>query len=174
MLASTPDKTVRYEGTLFRALNPIYAREPMSGRGAQLYGGRFNKKGTPALYTCLTVMTALREANQAGSLQPTTLISYDADIGRVFDSRDEAALLDEGMVPSSLADPTWRDQMKASGEARTQTFARHLAAAGYHGLLVRSFAPGANADDLNLVLWQWGAAAPARLTLIDDQKRLSR
>ncbi|MCF6370895.1 RES domain-containing protein, partial [Rhizobium sp. TRM95001] len=38
----------------------------------------------------------------------------------------------------------------------------------------RSFAPGANADDLNLVLWQWGAAAPARLTLIDDEKRLSR
>lgn len=165
---------MRYEGALFRALNPIFAREPMSGRGAELYDGRFNKKGTPALYTCLTVMTALREANQAGSLQPTTLISYDADIGRVFDTRDEAALMDEGMAPSSLADPTWRNQMKASGEARTQTFARHLAAAGYHGLLVRSFAPGANADDLNLVLWQWGAAAPARLTLIDDEKRLSR
>ena len=139
-----------------------------------MYGGRFNKKGTPALYTCLTVMTALREANQAGSLQPTTLVSYDADIGRLFDTRDEAALLAEGMTPSSLADPTWRDQMKASGEAGTQAFARHLAAVGYHGLLVRSFAPGANVDDLNLVLWHWGAVAPARLTLIDDEKRLSR
>jgi len=51
----------------------------MSGRGAELYGGRFNKKGTPALYTALIVMTALREANQAGTLQPTMLIAYEAD-----------------------------------------------------------------------------------------------
>lgn len=72
MPASTPDKTMRYEGALFRALNPIYAREPMCGRGAGMYGGHFNKKGTPALYTCMTVMTALRDASQAGSLQPTT------------------------------------------------------------------------------------------------------
>jgi RES domain-containing protein len=50
----------------------MYAREPMCGRGAGMYGGHFNKKGTPALYTCMTVMTALRDANQAGSLQPTT------------------------------------------------------------------------------------------------------
>jgi RES domain-containing protein len=165
---------MRFQGKLYRALNPGFARQPMSGRGAELYGGRFNRKGTPALYTCLTVMTALREANQAGSLQPTTLISYDADIARVFDSRDVAALGAEGMNPSSLADPSWRDEMKAKGEADTQLFAGRLAAAGYHGLLVRSFAPGASGSDLNLVLWQWGADAPARLTLIDDEGRLSR
>jgi RES domain-containing protein len=40
--------------------------------------------------------------------------------------------------------------------------------------LVRSFAPGANAEDLNLALWRWGADAPARLVLIDDENRLSR
>ncbi len=146
----------------------------MSGRGAKLYGGRFNCKGTPALYTCLTVMTALREANQAGSLQPTTLISYDADIARVFDCGNHAALPAWGMNASSLADPGWRDQMKTNGEAETQAFARRLASAGFHGLLVRSFAPGATGDDVNLVLWTWGAAPPARLTLIDDEKRLSR
>lgn len=74
---------MRFQGELYRALNPIYAREPMSGRGAELYGGRFNRKGTPALYMSLSVMTALREANQAGSLQPTMLVSYDADIASV-------------------------------------------------------------------------------------------
>lgn len=165
---------MRFQGNLYRALNPIYARQPMSGRGAELYGGRFNRKGTPALYNCLTVMTALREANQIGSLQPTTLISYDADIERVFDCRDEVALEAEGMSASSLADPTWRDQMKDKGVADTQVFAGNLAAAGYHGLLVRSFAPGASNEDLNLVLWQWSAALPARLSLIDDEGRLSR
>jgi RES domain-containing protein len=165
---------MRFQGALYRALNPIYAREPLSGRGAELYGGRFNRKGTPALYTSVSVMTALREANQVGSLQPTTLVSYDADIERVFDSRDDAALQAEGMDAAALADATWRNQMKATGEAKTQAFARRLVAAGYDGLLIRSFAPGATNNDLNLVLWNWSNALPSRLTLIDDEGRLSQ
>lgn len=165
---------MRYTGSLYRALNPIYAHEPLSGRGAALYGGRFNAKGTPALYTSLDVMTALREANQAGGLQPTTLVSYEADIGRVFDTRDVAALSAEGMDDAALADNTWRDQMKATGEARTQAFSRELSTKGYDGLLVRSFASGAGADNLNLVLWKWGPALPSRLRLVDDEDRLSR
>lgn len=164
---------MRFQGTLYRALNPIYARQPFSGRGAALYGGRFNRKGTPALYLSQSVMSALREANQAGSLQPTTLVSYDANIEAVFDCRDETALLDRDMKPHFLADPGWREQMKIAGQARTQGFARQLAEEGYHGLLVRSFAPGANNDDINMVLWTWSADAPNRLTLIDDEKRLS-
>ena len=165
---------MQYRGKLYRALNPIYAREPLSGRGAELYGGRFNPKGTPALYTSLSVLTALREANQVGNLQPTTLVSYDAEIGQVFDSRDEQALLAEVVDAAALADNSWRDQMRATSEAVTQGFARRLIALGYHGLLVRSFAPGALMDDLNLVLWTWGDALPSRLTLVDDEGRLSR
>jgi RES domain-containing protein len=165
---------MRYEGKLYRALNPVHAREPLSGHGAKLYGGRFNPKGTPALYTSLAVLTALREANQVGSLQPTTLVSYDADIYSVFDSRDEAALAAEGMDATALSDPTWRDRMKAAGEARTQEFARRLIGARYNALLVRSFAAGSSADDMNLVLWKWADSLPARLVLIDDENRLSR
>lgn len=163
-----------YRGNLYRALNPIYAREPLSGRGAELYGGRFNPKGMPALYTCLSITTALREANQVGSFQPTTLVSYDADIRLVFDTRDQDALAAEGVNDKTLADPGWRNQMRKGGEAATQTFARKLAGKGFHGLLVRSFAPGTTATDLNLVLWRWGSEAPARLTVIDDEGRLSR
>lgn len=162
-----------YRGLLYRALNPVYAREPLSGRGAQLYGGRFNAKGTPALYASLSVRTALREANQVGALQPTTLVSYDAEIERVFDSRDAVALAAHDIDSETLADAGWRDQMKTQGEAKTQAFARRLAEAGYQGLLVRSFARGAGADDLNLVLFAWGAGPPSRLTLIDDEKRLA-
>jgi RES domain-containing protein len=165
---------IRFQGKLYRALNPVYAREPLSGRGAQLYGGRFNPKGTAALYLSLSVMTALREANQVGSLQPTTLVAYEAEIGNIFDCRDEAGLATNNMDAVTLADTTWRDQMKTSGEATTQAFARRLIVAGYNGLLVRSFAPGATSEDMNLVLWKWGDTAPARLFLIDDENRLSR
>jgi len=163
-----------YRGHLFRALNPIYARDPLSGRGAELYGGRFNRKGVPALYASLNVTTALREANQVGSFQPTTLVSYDADIRSVFDARDASALAMEGIDHETLSDPTWRDQMKASGASATQLFAGNLIAKGYHGLLVRSFAAGTTENDVNLVLWQWSSSPPSRLTLIDDEGRLAR
>jgi RES domain-containing protein len=162
-----------YSGKLYRALNPVYAREPMSGRGAARYGGRFNPKGVPALYTSTSVLTALREANQVGDLQPTTLVCYRADIEMVFDTTDIAALEAMGFDEIALADPTWRDQMRTAGEARTQRFARDLIAVGYNGLLVRSFAKGAGAGDTNLVLWKWGANAPSHLELVDDEDRLS-
>ncbi len=44
-----PIRYGRYQGPLYRALNPVYAREALSGRGAALYGGRFNPKGTATL-----------------------------------------------------------------------------------------------------------------------------
>lgn len=163
---------MRYRGKLFRALNPIYARDPLSGYGAGLHGGRFNPRGMPAFYASLSVLTALREANRVGDLQPTTLVCYEADIENLFDTRDEDALEPFGMDSLALADPAWRDRMKAAGKAPTQTFAERLIARNFNGLLVRSFAPGAAEDDLNFVLWKWGNEAPSRLILIDEEGRL--
>lgn len=165
---------MRYTGPLYRALNPVWARQPLSGRGAALHGGRFNPKGLPALYASLSIMTALNEANQAGRFQPVTLVAYDAVMDRVFDSRDVAALDAMEFPAADLADPGWRDRMRADGEAPTQAFGRTLIEAGFDALVVRSFAPGAREDDLNIVLWRWGEALPARLTVIDDEKRLDR
>jgi len=163
---------MRFQGTLYRALNPLYAREPLSGRGAQLYGGRFNAKGVPALYLTLDVQTAIREANQVGSLQPTTLVAYDADIDDVFDSRDVGALTAHGLTAVDLAATTWRDEMRGTGRSKTQSFAADLFAGGYSGLLVRSFARGSTETDLNLVLWRWEETGRCRLTVIDEEGRL--
>jgi RES domain-containing protein len=138
-----------------------------------MYGGRFNPKGTPALYASLSPVTALREANQVGALQPTTLVAYEADLRPVFDARDAEALDGFGMTPKNLASAAWRDEMIANGESGTQAFARRLIVAGYAALLVRSFARGASPTDLNLVLWRWGDEASARLVLIDDENRLA-
>ncbi|HET6605047.1 MAG TPA: RES domain-containing protein [Rhodopila sp.] len=162
-----------YSGKLYRALNPVYAREPLSGEGGRHYGGRFNPKWGPALYCSLSIMTIVREANQACTLQPTTLVAYEAEIDAIFDGADEVALRPEGMDTAALAASTWRDEMRTAGEARTQAFARTLIANGYSALLVRSFAPGASGQDLNLVLWRWGNTPPARLILIDDEGRLA-
>lgn len=162
-----------YKGKLYRALNPVYAKQPLSGEGAKRYGGRFNPRGIPALYCSLSILTAIREANQAGTLQPTTLVSYDAAIDAVFDSTSPAALQSEHLDMGMLAANSWRDEMNAKGEAQTQSIARILMSKSYNGLLIRSFAPGATDEDLNLVLWRWTSASPTRLTLIDDEGRLS-
>ncbi|EPX78596.1 RES family NAD+ phosphorylase [Litoreibacter arenae] len=163
----------RYTGPLYRALNPVYAREPLSGRGADLYGGRFNTKGTPALYTALDPATALREANQVGSLQPTILVSYAADLGPVFDTRDEGALEQYSMTAALLADPAWRTRMLDGQAVPTQDFARSLIGDGFAGLLIRSFAKGAAASDFNIVLWNWTGDG-CTLSVVDDEDRLSR
>jgi RES domain-containing protein len=162
-----------YRGKLYRALNPVFAREPLSGRGAALHGGRFNRKGRPTLYTSLSIMTALREANQVGSLQPTTLVCYEATIDQVADTRDRQLLASHGMDEEALAASDWRDAMRERGSARTQDFACDLIAEGYAALLVRSFAPGTSSTDLNLVLWSWSDVGNALLALIDDENRLS-
>lgn len=161
-----------FEGRLYRALNPIWASRPLSGEGAARFGGRFNPVGVPALYCSLDPLTALREANQVGDLQPTTLVALDARIADVFDSRDDTALAQFDMTQAALADPGWREAMLRGGEAPTQSLARRLREDGYAGILVPSFARGAGEGALNLVLWRWGERQPHRLSLIDDEQRL--
>ena len=161
-----------YTGKLYRALNPVWARQPLSGAGAAAYGGRFNARGVAALYCSLSPVTALREANQVGDLQPTTLVAFDASIAHVFDTRNPDALADHGITANDLASADWRDEMLTSRACATQRLADALIGTGYHGLLVRSLARGAVAEDFNLVLWRWGDGPPSRLTVIDDEGRL--
>ena len=163
---------MHFQGFLYRALNPIRAREPLSGEGARLHGGRFNPKGVPALYTAMSVMTTIREANQIGTLQPTTLVSYEADLTPIFDATDGDALRGYDMTRADLAANDWRIQMRAEGKAPTQILAERLIADGYDGLKVPSFANGATGEDLNSVLWVWGSSLPTKLILIDDEGRL--
>jgi RES domain-containing protein len=166
--------TTAYEGLLYRALNPRWATDPLSGEGAALYGGRFNARGTPVLYTSLSPVTALKEAQQVGTFQPITLVAYEASIPRLFDGRDIDALETFGMMPADLAGPGWRDAMRGGRLAPTQSFGARLKEAGIHGLLVSSFAPGADAGDLNIVVFTWNSAGGATLRVIDDERRLAR
>jgi RES domain-containing protein len=177
---------MRYQGLLYRALNPVYARDALSGEGARRYGGRFNPKGMPALYTATSVLTAIREANQIGTLQPTTVVAYEADIDPVLDGTDDAALAAWGMTVAGLGADDWRARMAAEGKSPTQRLAEDLKANGFAGLLVRSFAKGASGGvtggvtgknmgpDLNLVLWTWGPRRPSLLRVVDDEGRLTR
>lgn len=162
---------MRLQTVVYRALNPVWVRDPLSGEGARRFGGRFNPKGTAALYCTLDPVTALREVSQIGQpLQPTILVSFQADVTPVFDATDAAALAGQGMTPAGLAANDWRAHMAAGRDAPTQRFARRLFQAGYAGMLAPSYARLAPREARNLILWRW---SPDTLRLIDDDRRLA-
>lgn len=163
---------MRLQAIVYRALNPVWAGDPLSGEGARRFGGRFNPKGMAALYCTLDPVTAVREVSQIGlPLQPTILVSYEADVDPVFDATDPTALAGLGMTAAALAANDWRVQMAAGRDAPTQAFARRLQDAGFAGMLAPSYARLAPPQARNLILWRW---TPATLRLIDDDGRLKR
>ena len=163
MRAALPDG--RFVGTIYRALNPLWMRQPLSGEGARRHGGRFNARGTPALYTALTPEGAMAEANQAGRpFEPVTLVAYEADLGPVLDATLPLAEID----PVLLAADDWRLRMLADGISPGQQMAARLIASGWVGMIVPSFARGVAPGARNLVLWQWEGA----LRVIDSEGRL--
>lgn len=163
----------RFVGALYRTLNPIYARQPLSGRGAEIHGGRFNAKGRPALYLALDPATALREANQVGSFQPIILVSYRSRLGPIFDTRDAAALGRYGITDAAIASPSWRFDMLERKAVPTQDFTEALISDGFVGLLARSFAAGMSADNLNIVMWRWDGDG-CLLEVVDEENRLGK
>ncbi|GAB5373810.1 MAG: RES domain-containing protein [Acuticoccus sp.] len=152
----------------------MYARTPLSGRGAAIHGGRFNPKGREnPLHLARGGDRAPRGEPGWDAAQPTTLVAYRADIGPVLDGRDDDALAQYGLDRAALGAPDWRIRMLTNQTVPTQNLAERLIADGYAGLLVSSFARGATDRSLNLVLWRWNTRAHDRLELIDDEGRLS-
>ena len=160
---------MEYRGILYRAISPRYARTPLSGDGAALYGGRFNRKGMPALYTSMDLMTCLYEANQTGGFYPATLVAYDAYFTNLIDSSELSASDTQVFAESN----DWRTEMNTRGSAPSQDMAFALSEAGFDGLIVPSFEPrAARTNGRNLVLWRWGPNLPAQITVIDPENRL--
>ena len=164
---------MRVRGLVYRAHNPQWSWTPLSGEGARRHGGRFNRRGIPALYTSLAPLTAIREAEPLRRpMQPLTLCAYEVDAEPVFDATDERECRLQGVEEIDIACPFWEAEMLEGALPASQALADRLIATGYAGMQVRSFAAGAGAGDVNLVMWKWGNDRPARVVLIDDEGRL--
>ena len=163
---------MRFRGLVYRAHNSQWSWTPLSGEGARRHGGRFNRRGLPALYTSLTPLAAIREALPLGQpMQPLTLCASKIDAEPVFDALDEERRRALGVLDSDLACPAWEAEMLAGSFPASQALADRLVAAGYAGMRVHSLAAGAGVDDPDLVMWKWGSERPARVVLIDDEGR---
>ena len=117
----------------------------------------------------------MREAQPLGRpMQPLTLCAYEVDTEPIVDTLDEDQCRALGVNDSDLACPTWEADMLAGAVPASQALADRLIAAGYAAMRVRSFAVGAGAGEVNLVMWRWGSRRPHRVVLVDDEGRLFR
>ena len=166
---------MRFTGTVYRAHNPKWAFDPLSGKGAKQYGGRFNRPGRPALYTSLSPETAWMEAQQGFAFkpQPLTLCGYDVDCEKVVDLRDKTTRTELKITLAELGCP-WEDLADQKQTPPTWAIADLLIRRGASAILTPSFAPKAEAHDINAVFWKWGPSTPQRVEVIDDLDRLPR
>ena len=163
---------MRFCGIVYRAHDPRWSWPPVSGEGARLHGGRFNRIGVPAFYASLSPLTAIREASPLGQpLQPLLLCAYDVDAEPIFDALDHTQRRAHAVTDDDLRCPTWERDMHRVMPL-PHALADRLISAGCAGMRVPSFAPGAAASDLNLVFWRWGRRRPSRIVLIDDDRRI--
>ncbi|NOT68528.1 MAG: RES domain-containing protein [Methylophilaceae bacterium] len=159
----------------YRAHHPMWSFDPLSGEGAKKHGGRFNRPGCAALYLSLDPTTAWMEAQQGFPFkpQPMTLVAYEIDCTKIADLNDEALLKRLGFSSQDLA-CAWEAMAAKKQEPATWQLVNQLRSLDVAGILVRSFASACNANNQNLVLWDWSDSAPNAVRLIDDFDRLPR
>jgi RES domain-containing protein len=166
---------VRFQGTCYRGHDPRWAFDPLSGEGARLKGGRFNRTGQAALYLTLKLEGLFLEMSHgfAHRFDPLTICCYDVDASDIIDLRTNADCEKMETTFEVLSCP-WALDIAEGREPPSWRLTDGLLKDGAAGLLVPSFAHGANPTlHHNLVLWKWGADLPYRVTVYDPSSRLS-
>ncbi|GHA39047.1 hypothetical protein GCM10007989_38500 [Devosia pacifica] len=166
---------MRFVGTCYRAHDPRWSIKLTSGAGAAIRGARFNPRGVPALYLGLSIMTAIKEISQGlpHRLDPTVLCSYDVDCEDIIDLTTEQG---RGAASVSALDMScdWAFDLAVGDQPASWAVHHQLVARGVAGIVVPSYAAGADHNDRNLVLWDWGPALPHQVEVFDPSGRLPR
>ena len=100
--ALAKDAAEKWSGLAYRHISPTF--DPLSTRGAELHGGRWNKPGTPALYLALSMETARAEFDRlvdlrvqaASDLHPRNLVRVQLNLAEVVDLQDDSVLRELG------------------------------------------------------------------------------
>jgi RES domain-containing protein len=166
---------LRFIGTCYRAHDPRWSFKPTSGEGAAIRGARFNPRAVPTLYLGLSIMTAIKEANQGFGhrLDPCVLCSYEVDCEDIADLTTGQGRGDFSAAFEDMA-CAWATSLSEGERPPSWSIYDRLRSLGVAGILVPSFAPGGDSDDKNLVLWDWGPALPHKVTVFDPSGRLPK
>ncbi len=152
-------------------LTPRWAHQPLSGDGAARHGGRWNAKGTPALYLSAELTTAVAEYEQDIGIRPGTFCAYDVNVKGVLDLTSGEVVASRGIDPAERFVP-WKTILLV--ERRVPPgwlIAERLSGMGANGVLVPSVRP---TGGTNLVLWRWNDAPERTVVALDPQTDLPR
>jgi RES domain-containing protein len=105
-----------WSGTTFRYTS--HGREPLSGAGARLTGGRWNPKGVfPTIYLAQPRAACIGEFGRmaaANGMDPLAMLARPFDLHTVevngltiLDLREEKALRHVGLAPEDISDDDW-------------------------------------------------------------------
>ena len=108
-----PARLVRIDGRFWRMLGVKWQRQPLSGQGAANNGGRWNRRGVPALYLATEHATAIAEYHQA-LVRPGTLAVYEVMSASIADLRTVTASRSAG-VGSTTPDEPWNQRFDVEG-----------------------------------------------------------
>ena len=157
-----PAITVKHR--VWRVLAPKWAHAPLSGAGAAIQGGRFNRPGIETFYCSYDPMTALVEYGQEFGNRPGTFCSYETNIRPIADLTDSKTL---GALNVTLADLDcpWKDIAWVQNKTPpTWRLVDRLIDDGIAGIKTPSFQ---NRMGVNLVLWKWADAKSRSLSAND-------
>jgi RES domain-containing protein len=132
-------------------------------------------RGVPALYLSLDPITVLKEMGHGFSrrLEPLVLCSYDVDCEDIVDLRTDGGREEAGGDLETMAS-AWMSDIAAGSRPISWSIHDRLVAQRKAGILTPSFARGAVASDINLVLWRWGPKSPHRVEVFDPSGRLPK
>ena len=141
----------------WRMIRIPFQRDPLSGEGARLYGGRWNSRGVPALYLGADHTSAIEEYYR-GLPKPGTLVAYDVFSDAIVDLTNGRGLPRDETI-DAIWDCDWASEERAGHEPATWRLAAELTTAGADGALVPSTQ---NPGGTNLVLGRWHSKDEAR------------
>ncbi|MDQ8756983.1 RES domain-containing protein [Sphingosinicella sp. LHD-64] len=150
------------EGRFWRMLSVRWQREPL-GSGSRLTGGRWNAKGSRALYLASDHSAAILEFHRA-FVRPGTLATYEVKAGKIADLTDSLSLR-RAAIGNEVLMCDWQT-IFAIERRRPPSWdlAERLIAAGAQGALVPS---AQHQGGVNFVLWRWTEKGDAEIRLID-------
>lgn len=166
---------MRFRGVCYRAHDPRWSFKPVSGDGAAIRGGRFNPQGRPALNLALEIVTAIKEVSHgfARRIDPLVLCSYEVDCEGIVDLRTDEGRRSVGVSLDDMG-CGWMDMATSGRLPPSWAIYHQLSLEGATGILVPSFARGADDRESYLVLWTWNRNLPHRVEVFDPSGRLPK
>jgi RES domain-containing protein len=171
-MAFTPEpRFLAIKRRFWRVLAPRWAHQPLSSEGAARHGGRWNAKGTPALYLSAELTTAVAEYEQDIGIRPGTFCAYDLDVSGIVDLTSADVIATLGLNPAECREPWKSILLMEQRQPPGWRIAETLIEQGASGALVPSVQL---AGGTNLVLWRWNDVAGRTVVPLDPETDLPR